>query len=104
MPPLPNVASGRTAQCRARSKRSLERCKNPCAYGMPVCRYHGARRPETIRRGPAHPQYKHGQETLQMRQTHRESSIRLRHLEHLMHLLNMTSGKRTPGRKPGFEM
>ena len=78
MPPLPNVASGRTPQCRARSKRSLRRCKNPCAYGMPVCRFHGARRPESIKRGPAHPQFRHGRETLEARQRRVDGMSRLR--------------------------
>jgi hypothetical protein len=45
--PLPNVASGRTAQCRARSKRSLRRCLNPAAFGCKTCRFHGARRPQS---------------------------------------------------------
>ena len=80
MPPLPNIISGLTVRCRARSKRSLERCKNPAAYGMPVCRFHGARRPETIRRGPAHPQYRHGRETLEARRKRAEAMSRIRRL------------------------
>jgi len=78
--PLPNVLSGRTLQCKARSKRSLRRCKNPCAFGMPVCRFHGARRKETIKRGPAHPQYRHGRETIEARQRRVEGMSRLRRL------------------------
>lgn len=100
--PLPNVLSGRTAQCTARSKRSLGRCLNPAAFGMPVCRFHGARRPETIKRGSGHPQYRHGRETKERREIRRGASIRLRKLEDLMHELNLTSAKRTSGRKPGF--
>lgn len=98
--PLPNILSQTTSQCRARSKRSGVRCWNPAAFGMPVCRFHGARRPETVKRGADHPQYRHGQETLLMRQSHRESSVRLRALEGMMHLLGMTKAKRTPGPKP----
>ena len=83
MPPLPNVASGRTPQCRARSKRSLERCLNPAAYGMPVCRFHGARRPEAVLRGPRHPQYRHGRETLEARRSRVEAMARIRFLTDL---------------------
>ncbi len=101
MPPLPNVATGRTPQCRARSKRSKERCKNPTAYGCSTCRFHGARKPETIRRGADHPAYIHGRETQERRRTRREAAIRLRTLEHLMHLYDFTTAKRTPGRRPG---
>ena len=80
MPPLHNIASGRTPQCKARSKRSLRRCKNPCAFGMSVCRFHGARRPESVKRGPAHPQYRHGRETLKARQRRVEGMTRIRRL------------------------
>ncbi len=101
MPPLPCIAADKALQCRARSKRSGVRCWNPAAFGMPVCRFHGARKPETVKHGADHPQYKHGQETLQMKQAHREASARLRVLESLMHCLGMTKAKRTPGPKPG---
>ena len=102
--PLPNVASGRTPQCKARSKRSLRRCQNPCAFGMPVCRFHGARRADTVKRGSDHPQYLHGRETQQRRQARREASIRLRNLEDLMRLFRFTTARRTPGRKPGYKV
>lgn len=83
MPPLPNVASGRTPQCRARSKRSLRRCLNPAAYGMPVCRYHGARRPESVKRGPAHPAFVLGRETRDARRDRVEAMTRIRFLTDL---------------------
>jgi hypothetical protein len=102
--PLPNVVSGRTAQCTARSKRSLRRCMNPCAYGMPVCKFHGARRRESILRGSDHPKFIHGREIQQHRQARREASIRLRQLENLMHLFGFTTARRTPGRKPGSKL
>ena len=97
--PLPNVASGHTPQCRARSKRSLSRCKNPTAHGMPVCRFHGARRPETVLRGPSHPQYRHGQETLEARRNRVEAMTRIRALADL----GVAGGfltKRISGRRP----
>ena len=81
--PLPNIASGRTPQCTARSKRSLRRCLNPAAYGMPVCRFHGARRPDAVLRGPKHPLYRHGQETLEARRNRVEAMTRIRVLTDL---------------------
>jgi hypothetical protein len=99
MPPLPNVVSGRTPQCKARSKRSLRRCKNPCAFGMPVCRFHGARRPETIRRGHAHPQFRHGRETREARRRRVEAMTRLRYLTDLG-VLGGFIKRRAPGRRP----
>jgi hypothetical protein len=100
MPPLSNIASGRTPQCKARSKRSLNRCLNPCAFGMSVCRFHGARRTESIKRGSAHAQYRHGRETTEARQRRLESMSRLRHLVDL----GVAGGfiqKRITGRRPG---
>ena len=83
----------------ARSKRSLERCKNPAAYGMPVCRFHGARRPETVLRGPSHPQYRHGQETLEARRNRVEAMTRIRLLADLG-VLGGFLQRRVPGRRP----
>jgi hypothetical protein len=67
---------------------------------MPVCRFHGARRGETIRKGPDHWNYTHGHETLQTKATSKAFRIRLRAIEELMVLLKMTKGNRMPGRKP----
>jgi hypothetical protein len=99
MPPLPNVVSGRTAQCRARSKRSLSRCKNPAAYGMPVCRFHGARRPETIKHGSAHPQFQHGRETVEARRRRAEGMTRIRSLVDIG-VLGGFINTRIAGRRP----
>jgi hypothetical protein len=101
MAPLPNIASGRTPQCEARSKRSLRRCLNPCAFGMPVCRFHGARRPETIKRGPTHPQFRHGRETVEARQRRVEGMKRIRRLIDIA----VDAGfirTRITGRRPGL--
>lgn len=97
--PLPSVRLYGAKQCHARSKRSGQQCKNPAAYGMPVCRYHGARASETILRGEDHPQYRHGHETLQMRQAHREAMGRLRTLVDLA-VDHGILRRRVPGRKP----
>jgi len=61
---------------------------------------HSARRPETILRGEAHPLYKPGGETFQAKAKRSAALARIRELEELMHLLGMTSARRTPGRKP----
>ena len=100
MPPLPNIASGRTPQCKARSKRGLEQCKNPAAYGCKTCRFHGARRPDTVKRGAAHPQFRHGRETVEARQRRVEAMTRIRFLTDL----GVAGGfirTRLPGRWPG---
>ena len=100
MPPLPSVRLHGANQCKARSKRSLERCKNPAAYGMPVCRFHGARRFVTVLRGSAHPQFRHGKETLEMKRERGFRLAELRDLETAMYELGMTTAPRTRGRKP----
>ena len=99
MSPLPSVRLFGAKQCKARSKRSLARCKNPAAFGMPVCRFHGARRSEAVLRGQAHPNFKHGDRTKEPMRRHSEFSIRLRELEDLMHQFGMTTAPRTRGRK-----
>lgn len=76
------------------------RCSNLAAFGTPVCRYHGARRPEATLRGPTHPAYRHGRETKQAKQLRQEASARLRVIEDVMHRYGLTSARRTPGPKP----
>ena len=98
--PLPNVLTGQTPQCRARSKRSLERCKNPAAFGCKTCRFHGARRPESVKRGPSHPQYKHGRETYEARRNRVEASARIRAVVALA-VDHGIPKRRMAGRKPG---
>jgi hypothetical protein len=97
--PLPNVLSGRTPQCRARSKRSLRRCLNPAALGCKTCRFHGARRPESVKRGHDHPQYKHGRETIEARRRRVEAMSRLRLLADLG-VLGGFLKERMSGRRP----
>lgn len=98
--PLPAVEDHGAAQCRARSKRSGERCLNPAAHGMKVCRMHGARRAHTTLRGEKHPAYKHGRETSSMRFERALASARLAVLEGVGFALGMMNGSRTRGRKP----
>lgn len=59
--PLPYLTE--TKRCTAKAKSTQLSCKNPAAHGCKTCRMHGARKPENIRRGANHPQYKHGRET-----------------------------------------
>jgi len=75
-------------------------CQRPAAHGMPVCRNHGARRPETVRRGAAHPQFRTGAETLTAKAQRSAKLAELRELEADMVQLGMLRGKRWPGRKP----
>jgi hypothetical protein len=64
MMPLPNIANGTARQCAANNRKTGDRCLNPAAFGMNTCRYHGARKRNTLRHGAEHPQYRHGMETL----------------------------------------
>lgn len=97
--PLPSLNHG-ALQCKAKAKHSGCRCKNPAAFGMKVCRVHGARRPHTIMKGEAHPNYKHGLETLAAKAERSAGLVELRRLEGLMHDLGMATAHRIPGRKP----
>lgn len=98
--PLPSVTQFGAARCRAITKSAGIGCGNPAAYGMKVCRMHGARRPETVLRGVAHPAYKHGQETLEIKAGRSAALARIRALGELLHSFNMIKAKRKPGRKP----
>lgn len=100
MAPLPSVRLFGAKQCKARSKRSLARCKNPAAFGLPVCRFHGARGSEAVLRGQAHPNFKHSNLTKETQRRHTEFCIRLRELEYLIHQFGMTIAVRIRGRKP----
>ena len=67
---------------------------------MKVCRYHGARKPETIMRGANHPQYRHGGETLAAKAERRQRLGELRELEALSFAMGLAAGPRWRGRKP----
>jgi hypothetical protein len=98
--PLPCILKKTAAQCHAKCKATQQQCRNPAAFGMAVCRYHGARRPNTILKGEAHPAYKHGRETKSMKASRSAGVARLRELEDLLHKWGMIEGGKTPGRKP----
>lgn len=104
--PLPNILSGKTKRCKAKCKARGDQCRNPAAYGMKVCRYHGARKPETIMLGASHPQYLHGQETREAKAERQLMSVFFHETEELMFRLGMMAlgSTRTRGRKPKFLM
>jgi len=99
--PLPAIRNQTALQCKAKAKHSQVRCLNPAAYGMPVCRFHGARKPQTVLKGKDHPNYRHGNETLDARQKRRKMSCELAELEAVGFAIGMLRGTRTRGRKAG---
>ena len=97
--PLPSMRLFGAKQCTAKSRRTGLPCNNPAAYGCRTCRMHGARKPESIKRGKSHENYLHGQRTLEARLEQSATSRRLQQLEDAMHVLGMTNAKRSRGRK-----
>ncbi len=97
--PLPSMRLYGAKQCAAKSKRTGLPCKNPAAYGCRTCKVHGARKAETIKRGEQHPNYVHGGRTLETQAEQSATSRRLQQIEDAMHLLGMTTAKRSRGRK-----
>jgi hypothetical protein len=69
---------------------------------MPVCRYHGSRKPETVRRGANHPQYRHGGETLEAKAERHEMAVFFHEAENFMlaHGMMAPGSTRFRGRKP----
>jgi hypothetical protein len=106
--PLPGVGDT-VKQCTARAKHSGARCRNPAVvdWGSSgrVCRMHGARRSETVRRGANHPQYRHGGETLAAKAERHEMAVFFHEAERLMFALDMVApgSTRARGRKPRSE-
>lgn len=98
--PLPNISSGKSLRCSAICRARAARCRNPAAFGMKVCRYHGAKRPETVNRGGRHWNYQHGEETLEGKAERSARLRELRELEALSFAFGIASGPRWRGRKP----
>ena len=63
-------------RCRAKSKRSQQRCKAPAVTGWDVCRMHGAR--GGSKPGKANANYKHGFRTKEAIAERRETAGLLR--------------------------
>lgn len=93
--PLPNL----NRRCSARARSTGNQCLNPAAFGCKTCRYHGARRRETVKVGKAHPQYKHGERTTEAIRKYRTTMRELQTLERLGHEWGALIGSRTTGRK-----
>lgn len=98
--PLPGITSGKAQRCTAKCKARGDRCLNPAAWGCKTCRFHGARRPSSIKRGANHPQYKNGQETLEAKAERNLRLAELRELEALSFALGFAAGPKWRGRKP----
>jgi UDP-2,3-diacylglucosamine pyrophosphatase LpxH len=96
--PLQSVLNG-AKRCSNLTKRTKQPCKNPAAYGCKTCLMHGARKPETIKRGKDHVNFVHGRRTLEAQAEQSTVSRRLQQIEDVMHLLGMTTAKRSRGRK-----
>ena len=93
--PLPNL----NLRCSAQARSTGNRCLNPAAFGCKTCRYHGARRRETVKVGKAHPQYKHGERTKEAIEVYRSSMLQLQDIETLAYSAGVLRGPRTIGRK-----
>ncbi len=93
--PLPNL----NRRCSAQARSTGNQCLNPAAFGCKTCRYHGARRRETVKVGKAHPQYKHGERTQEAIKKYRATMSELQTLERLGHELGVLTGPKKAGRK-----
>jgi len=88
--PLPCVEKYGARRCHAKSKSTGNQCGNPACLGSSgVCRYHGYRKPETILRGKAHPNYVHGERSIEGIKRHREAMGRIKMLTKLAKQLGM---------------
>ena len=91
-------------QCKARSKRTKQRCRAPAMQGKEVCRTHGGLstgpRTEAGRRRCAEAKTIHGRETRAKRAEYRKTMRELRQIEEEMVRLGIFVGSRTPGKKP----
>jgi len=96
--PLPSQKYG-AKQCNAKSKRSGLRCLNNAVSGATICRMHGYVPMDKVKRGKDHPGYRDGSRTLEAQAEQSATSRRLQQIEDAMHLLKMTTAKRSRGRK-----
>lgn len=97
--PLPYLPE--TKRCTAKAKSTQQRCMNPAAHGCRTCRLHGARRPEAIRRGTNHPQYKDGNHTIEVKSARQVAIKRLHDLCDLGNQIGLFAEEvKLRGRKP----
>ena len=96
--PLPNVTSGASKQCRARTKsRNLEPCLNLAAFGSAVCRVHGAVHPDKRAKGKSHGRYTHGSHTQDKIATRKVQGALIRNCEDMLFLIGAIEGNHTRG-------
>ena len=95
--PLPNL----NRQCTVRARSTGNQCLNPAAFECKTCRYHGARRGETIKAGEHHPQYKQGERTQEAIEQFRSKMLELQNIETLARSADVIIGPKTKGRKQG---
>jgi phage protein U len=97
--PLPNLKNPEQF-CQAKKRSTGEPCKNPAAYGCQTCRYHGARKQTTVLKGVKHPNYKHGQRSIEGLRAYQEASKSLLAVEELGFKIGLLTGQRIKGRRP----
>jgi hypothetical protein len=93
-------------RCTARSTRTKQQCGRPALKTSKTqkCQFHGGRStgPKTaegrLRISLAH--MVHGQATKAVRQELSHKALKLAHLEDMLHLLKMTTARRSSGRRP----
>jgi hypothetical protein len=90
-------------RCTARAKSSQTQCRKPAMRGKNKCRTHGGAStgPKTQAGKDAIRQahLKHGEQTLEAKAARSAKDAEMQALEDIMHVMNMTSAKRTRGRK-----
>ena len=87
--PLQSITKYHAVKCSVKSKRTKLPCNNPAAYGCKTCRMHGARRPDSIKRGRLHPNYVHGERSIEGIKRHREVMAEIKMLTKLAKQLGM---------------
>ncbi len=87
--PLPSVEKYGARRCHAKSKSTGKQCGNAACLGSTVCRYHGYRKPEKVLRGKQHPNYVHGERSIEGIKRHREVMAEIKMLTKLAKQLGM---------------
>ena len=87
--PLPSVEKYGARRCRAMSKSTKQQCGNPACLVSTVCRYHGYRKSESIKRGNLHPNFVHGERSIEGIKRHREVMTEIKMLTKLAKQLGM---------------
>jgi len=97
--PLPSVRTHGAKQCQVKSKRTGFPCNNPAAFGTKACRMHGAHRTHARLLGEKHPNFKHGESTIQNKLVYRAGMQNLRKIEKICLSLGLFQDTIIKGRK-----